>query len=109
MPDRRGRPPAPPVLPCGAAFPAIPPSLAESVCALSEPACDVVFRPFVGRFSKYLFRLVELDHLAQQEKTGELGHPRGLLHIMRDNDDSVLLFQLENQIFYFPSRNRVEG
>src|SRR6266478_1046684 len=109
MPGRRDRPPAPRVLPCGAASPAIPPSPAESVCALSEPACDIVFRPFIGRFSENLLRLVELDHFTQQEKAGELGHPRGLLHIMSDNDDSVLLFQLENQVFDFAARNWVEG
>src|SRR6266404_7215254 len=109
MPDMRGQPPAPRVLPCGATSPAIPPSPAESVYALSEPACDIVFRPFVGRFSKHLLGLVELDHLAEQEKARKLGHPRGLLHIMRDNDDSVLLFQLENQVFDFAGRNWVEG
>src|SRR5712691_12957061 len=98
MPGRRDRPPAPRVLPCGAASPAIPPSPAESVYALSEPACYIVFRPFVGRFSKHLLCLVKLDHFAEQEKARKLGHPRGLLHIMRDNDNRVLLFQLENQI-----------
>src|ERR1017187_5127196 len=62
------------------------------ISLLSESAGDVVFRPFVGRIGEYFFRLIELDHLAQQEKPGELGHAGRLLHIMRHNHDGVLLF-----------------
>ena len=87
MPGRRGPPPAPPDLPCGANFPAVPPFLAENGCALSKPACDVVFRPFVGRVGKYLFGLIELDHLAQQKKAGKLRHSRRLLHIVGHDHD----------------------
>src|SRR6266851_4154233 len=97
MPGRRDPPPVLRDHPCGAVSPGGPPSLAESACALSETslsesAGDVVFRPFVGRIGKYFFSSIELDHLAQQEKPGELRHPGRLLHIMRDNHDRVLLF-----------------
>jgi hypothetical protein len=71
--------------------------LDENGCALSEPACDVVFRPLVGGSGKDLFRLIKLNELAQQEKPGEFRHARGLLHIMRDDHDSELFFQLEDQ------------
>jgi hypothetical protein len=60
--------------------------------SLSESACNVVFRPFVGGIGEYFFCLIELDHLAEQEETGELGDASGLLHIMRHNHDRVLLF-----------------
>ena len=71
----------------------------------SEPACNVVFRPLVRRLGKDLFRLVELNHFTQQEKSCEFGHARRLLHIMGHNYDGIPFFELKDQLFNLSRRN----
>src|SRR5579864_5346910 len=109
MPGARDPPPAPPSHPCEATSAADRRALAESAYALSEPACNVVFRPLVRRLRKNLFRLVELNHLAQQEEARKLCHAGRLLHVVSHNYDGIPLLELEDQLFDLSSRNRVEG
>src|SRR6185369_12711864 len=107
-PGKRGQPPAPPVRPCGAAFLGVHPIPAESGCALSKPACYVIFRSFVGRCSKDFFCLVELDKFAEKEKAGVFRHTRCLLHVVRDDHDRVVLLQLEDEFLDLAGRNRIQ-
>src|SRR6266446_3433450 len=109
MPGRRGPQPARPVRPYGANVPGDRPVPAKNGCApLSKPACDVVFRPLVGRGGKYLLGLVELDQLAQQKEAGELGDARSLLHVMSHDNDSKTLLELEDQFFDLAGGNGIE-
>src|SRR5579863_2427570 len=76
--------------------------------SLAEPAGNVIFRLFVRRLGENLLRLVELDQFSQQEESRELRHPRRLLHVVGDNYDGIPLFELEDQLFNFSRRNRIE-
>ena len=42
------------------------------------------------------------------EEAGVVGHPRRLLHVVRDDDDGVVLLQLEDQLLDLLGRDRVE-
>src|SRR2546430_16534301 len=95
-PGRHDRQPARRVHPCGVIGPGDHPIPDESDCALSKPACDVVFRPFVGRSGENLFRLIKFYQLAKKEKSGELSNTRRLLHVMSDDDDGEVFFELKN-------------
>src|SRR5678815_1238787 len=100
-PGRRDPQPARRALPCGAASRAIRRVTVESGYALSKPACNVVFCSLVGWIRKDLLGLVELDHFTEQEESGELCDARSLLHIVSDDHNGVLLFELEDKLFNF--------
>ena len=51
---------------------------------------------------------VELDHLAVEEEAGVLGDARGLLHVVRHDDDGVLALQLEDEVFDLRGGDGVE-
>src|SRR5579872_1065290 len=105
MPGRRDPRPARPTRPCEANGCEDRQVLAESGCALSKPACNVILRTLVGRSSKNLLGFVEFDELAQQKKASELSHTRRLLHIVRDDYNCKLFFELEYQFFDLASRS----
>src|SRR5271156_5376586 len=108
-PGRHGPRPARPIRPCAATVREDRLILAESGCALSKPACNVVFRTLVGGRRKNPFRLVEFDQLAQKEKASEFSHARSLLHIVRDNNDCKLFLELEDQLFNLSRRNGIQS
>ena len=54
-----------------------------------------------------LCRIVFND-LAQQEEGSAVADSRGLLHIMRDDHDGILLFELGHQVLDLCRRDRVE-
>jgi len=51
---------------------------------------------------------VELDHFPVEEETCVLGHARGLLHVVRHDDDSVLALELEDEVFDLRGGDGVE-
>ena len=105
----RDRWPAPPDHPSARASLSVRPVPAESGCALSKPACNVVFRPLVGGGGEDFLGLVVLDQAAHKEKSGQLGDARRLLHVMSNNHDGVVLLQLKNQFFDLAGGNRIES
>src|SRR5438067_162875 len=108
MPDARGPPPAPPIRPSAATSAADRRALAENACALSEPACDVVFRLLVRRLGEDFFGLAELDHLAQQEEAGKFSDTRSLLHVVGHNYDGIPFFELKDQLFNLTGGDGIE-
>src|SRR4051794_16335663 len=63
--------------------------------------------PVVGRGEDLLGRRV-LDQLAAQHERRAVGHARGLLHVVRDDDDRVALLELRDQLLDLQRRDRVE-
>lgn len=57
---------------------------------LSGPPRDVVLRQLVAWPRENDLRVFELYQLAQPEQAGPIGHACRLLHIMGDNDDTVV-------------------
>ncbi len=53
--------------------------------------------------------LAVLDEVAHQQKRGVVGDPRGLLHVVRDYDDSKLFGKVFHQVFDGRRRDRVQG
>src|SRR5262245_6277584 len=75
---------------------------------LAEAAGDIVLRASIARRGEHLARGIELDQLAQIHEGGEVGDARRLLHVMGDNHDRVILFELVDQLLDFGGRDRVE-
>src|SRR5712672_3421410 len=76
--------------------------------SLAEPAGDVILGAAIGRRGKNLVGFVELDQLAEVHEGRLVGNTRGLLHIMRDDGDGVVLRQLLDQFLDLGGRNRIE-
>src|SRR6201747_1820167 len=73
------------------------PSNAFAVCSeaivfsSAETAGDVILGAAIGRRRKDLVGLVEFDQLAEIHEGGLVGDTRGLLHIVGDDGDGVVL------------------
>src|SRR5436190_16189100 len=61
--------------------------------ALAEAAGDVVLGASIARRGEYLVGVVELDQLAQIHEGRLVGYARGLLHVVGDDGDRVVLGQ----------------
>src|SRR5262249_53594883 len=75
---------------------------------LAEAAGDIVLRASIARRGVHLARGVELDQLAQIHEGGEVGNARRLLHVVGDDHDRVILFELVDQLLDFGGRDWVE-
>src|ERR1019366_8991957 len=98
MPQWRAGSPAPRVQPSPAVAPSNLRGFVETVCASSEPARDVILSPFVAGIGKDLVCGIELHHSPVKEEAGLLRHPGCLLHVVRNNHNSVLRLQLKDKV-----------
>src|SRR5436190_1760401 len=65
--------------------------------ALAEPAGDIVLRTSIARRGEDLVGFVELDQLTKIHEGGLVGDARGLLHVMGNDRDGVVLRQFLDQ------------
>src|SRR6478736_2050575 len=90
------------------------PSYSRSVCRRcmllpsAKPAGDVVFGALLLGAREDHVRAVVLDQLTQVEKRRKVRNARGLLHVVRDDDDRVRLSKLVNQLFDARGGDRIE-
>jgi hypothetical protein len=79
-----------------------------------KPSGDVVLGRLLVRVREDLVRRTYLNELAwlslgrQVEEGGLVADPGGLLHVVRDDHDGVLLLELPDQVFDRKRENRVE-
>src|SRR4051794_15843599 len=76
--------------------------------ASAEPAGDIVLRAPVARRGKNPIGVVELDQLAEIHEGGLVGDAGGLLHVMGDNGDGVILRQFLDQLLDLGGRDRIQ-
>ena len=93
-------------LPYGVIFGGVRLVLAESACALSKPACDVVFRSLIRWIGEDFFGLIELDHFAEKKKSGELRNPCCLLHAKDVRTSALQLFDSLRTLHRLPAEYR---
>src|SRR6202161_3296566 len=74
----------------------------------TEPAGDVILRASIARRREYLVGVVEFDQLAEIHEGGLVGDPRGLLHVVGDDRDGVILRQFLDQLLDLGGRDRIE-
>src|SRR5216684_7594574 len=74
----------------------------------AEPAGDVVLGASIARRGEYLVGLVEFDQFTEIHEGGLVGDARGLLHVMGDDGDGVVLRQFLDQFLDLGGRNRIE-
>src|SRR5216684_4015293 len=74
----------------------------------AEAAGDVVLGAAIARRRENLVGLVEFDQLAKIHERGLVRNARGLLHVVGDDGDSVVLRQLLVQFLDLGGRNRIE-
>uniref|UniRef100_E6PZA5 Uncharacterized protein n=1 Tax=mine drainage metagenome TaxID=410659 RepID=E6PZA5_9ZZZZ len=74
----------------------------------TEAPGDVVLSTLVAWISKDFVRGIELDHATVEEEPSLLCDTCGLLHVVGDNDDGVLGFELKDEVFDLGGRNRIE-
>src|SRR5512139_3909331 len=66
--------------------------------SLAEAAGDVVLRTPVIRIGENSGRFAEFHELAEIHERGEIGHPRGLLHVVRHDRDRVVVLELVDEL-----------
>src|SRR5256885_3299015 len=74
----------------------------------AEPAGDVVLGTSIARRGEDFAGLVEFDQLAKIHEGGLVRDARGLLHVMGDDGDGVVLRQLLDQFLDLRGRDRIE-
>src|SRR5580704_14183308 len=74
----------------------------------AEPAGDVVLGASIARRGEDLVGVVEFDQLTKIHERGLVRDPRGLLHVMGDDGDGVVLGQFLDQLLDLGGRDRVE-
>src|ERR1700716_74374 len=74
----------------------------------AEPAGDVVLGASIARRGEYLAGLVEFDQFTKIHEGGLVGDARGLLHVMGDDGDGVVLRQFLDQFLDLGGRDRIE-
>src|SRR5260370_18201177 len=82
--------------------------VAGEPCDIAEGARDVVLRASIARRGEHLAGRVELDQLPEIHEGGEVGDARRLLHVVGDDHDRVVLFELVDQLLDFGGRDRIE-
>src|SRR3989442_12007776 len=75
---------------------------------LTKPTSNVILGPLVDGLGEQLRRGSELHQLTEQEKPGRVGHPRRLLHVVRDDHDGEIALELEDQLLDLPRRDGVQ-
>src|SRR4051812_22177798 len=81
---------------------------------LSEATRDVVLGPLVARRGEHVASAATLDQypmamLVEGKKDRLVRDAGRLLHVVSDDDDGVLTFELAHQILDLERRNRVES
>src|SRR5476651_2409112 len=74
----------------------------------TETAGDVVLRAAVRWIGEHVAGRICFDQFAEIHECGEIGDARGLLHVVRDNDDGVVVLEFGNQLFNFRGGDRIE-
>src|ERR1700730_16388074 len=74
----------------------------------AEPAGNVVLGASIARRGEDLVGVVEFDQLTKIHERGLVRDPRGLLHVMGDDGDGVVLGQFLDQLLDLGGRDRVE-
>src|SRR3984893_6343803 len=74
----------------------------------AEPAGDVVLGASIARRGEYLVGLVEFDQFTEIHESGLVGDARGLLHVMGDDGDGIVLRQFLDQFLDLGGRDRIE-
>src|SRR5258708_4425130 len=81
----------------------------DVVCSrLTKLASDVILGARFPRRGEDLLGGPVLDQLSHIEERGGIGHARGLLHVVRDDDDGQRLAQFANQLLDLRGRDRVQ-
>ena len=57
---------------------------------------------------EYFLSRPEFKQFAEIHETDIIRDPRGLLHVMRDDDDTIFLAQLIEQVLDFEGRDRIQ-
>src|SRR5882724_10270341 len=78
------------------------------IVSSAESAGDVVLRASIARRGEELAGVVELDQFAEIHEGGLVGDAGGLLHVVGDDRDRVVLGQFLDQFLDLGGRNRIE-
>src|SRR5262245_1637064 len=83
-------------------------ALTNRACHSPKTTGDVVIgTTLFGRRKEPLGR-ADLDQLSQVHERGDIRDPRGLLQVVRDDDDAELVAKVEQRLFDAQRRDRVE-
>src|ERR1700741_4441988 len=74
-------------------------SVGPVMAVSAEPPRDIVLGASIARRREKIAGLVEFHELAQIHEGGVVGHARGLLHVVGDNHDRIVVLELVDQLF----------
>ena len=80
----------------------------EAALASTEAPGNVILGARIARRGKELLRRSELDQFPLEHERGVIGNPRGLLHIVGDDGDGVIVRQLGDQVLDLRGRDRIQ-
>src|ERR1700690_965289 len=75
---------------------------------LAEATRYIILSAAVVRCRKHARGFAELDQFAEIHERGEVGHARGLLHVVGDDGDRVVVLEFVDQLLDLGSGDRVE-
>src|SRR6202140_1218005 len=78
------------------------------ILSSTEPAGDVILRASIARRRENLVGVVEFDQFAEIHEGGLVGDARGLLHVVGDDRNRVVLRQFLDQFLDLGGRDRIE-
>src|ERR1700682_2621980 len=74
----------------------------------AEPAGDVVLGASIARRGEYLVGFVEFDQFSEIHEGSFVRDARGLLHVVGDDGDRIVLRQFLDQFLALGGRNRIK-
>src|SRR5664280_2516826 len=75
---------------------------------LAEASRYIILSAAVVRCRKHAGGFAELDQFAEIHERGEVGHARGLLHVVGDDGDRVVVLEFVDQLFDLGGGDRIE-
>src|ERR1700730_500773 len=78
------------------------------ILSSTEPAGDVILRASIARRRENLGGVVEFDQFADIHEGGLVGDARGVLHVVRDDRNRVVLRQFLDQFLDLGGRDRIQ-
>src|SRR6266699_2207370 len=86
-----------------------PRSINRGKMSSAEFSANITLCKLVARVLENVPGGTILDQPAIVQESCNIGYSSSLLHVMRNNNHRVLLFQLTNQLFNHRGRNRVKS
>src|SRR5213592_952132 len=85
-----------------------PKYVSAASCRSTKSPGDVIFGASLSRIAENFRGRPEFNQASEIKESGVIRNAACLLHVVRDDDDGVVRFELVNQLLYLRGRDRIE-